>query len=191
MNNKTPNHDQSPLSCPHTLEDVDLFAPGAQEHWYEAYPILHREAPVLRLPGEGIDGKGDGFVLNSYEDIERVVKDPERFTPLMTLKVEEMQSMLDQGEQLPNDASRFDLAMEFENIHKFDKAIEVLEEILSHSPDNEAAIYEIAYCYERTGDFDKCIEFYNRYIDNNPYSFTAWYNLGNIYFLKGNVEKAI
>lgn len=86
---------------------------------------------------------------------------------------------------------RFDLAMEFESIHKFDKAIEVLEEILSHSPDNEAAIYEIAYCYERTGDFDKCIEFYNRYIDNNPYSFTAWYNLGNIYFLKGNVEKAI
>jgi len=112
MNNKTPNHDQSPLSCPHTLEDIDLFAPGAQEHWYEAYPILHREAPLLRLPGEGIDGKGDGFVLNSYEDIERVVKDSERFTPLMTLKVEEMQSMLDQGEQLPNDASRFDLAMD-------------------------------------------------------------------------------
>ncbi|MGB1103122.1 MAG: tetratricopeptide repeat protein [Crocinitomicaceae bacterium] len=86
---------------------------------------------------------------------------------------------------------RFDLAMEYESIHKYDKAIEVLEEILKYSPDNEAAIYEIAYCYERTGDFDKCIEFYNRYIDNNPYSFTAWYNLGNIYFLKGNIEKAI
>ncbi len=112
MNNKTPNHDESPLSCPHTLEEVDLFAPGAQEHWYEAYPILHREAPVLRLPGEGIDGRGDGYVLNSYEDIERVVKDPERFTPLMTLKVEEMQAMLDQGEQPPNDASRFDLALD-------------------------------------------------------------------------------
>lgn len=86
---------------------------------------------------------------------------------------------------------RFDLAMEYESIHNFQKAIKVLEEILSDTPDNEAAIYEIAYCYERIGNFDKCIEFYTKYIDNNPYSFTAWYNLGNIYFLKDNIEKAL
>lgn len=86
---------------------------------------------------------------------------------------------------------RFDLAMEYENMHDYQKAIKVLAQILEKSPDNEAAIYEIAYCYERTGNFDKCIEYYVKYIDNNPYSFTAWYNLGNIYFLKNNIEKAI
>lgn len=86
---------------------------------------------------------------------------------------------------------RFDLAMEYENIHNFPKAIKVLEEILQENSENEAAIYEVAYCYERIGNFDKCIEYYTKYIDNNPYSFTAWYNLGNIYFLKNNVEKAI
>jgi len=79
---------------------------------------------------------------------------------------------------------RFDLAMEYESIRNFQKAIKVLEQILEKKPDNEAAIYEVAYCYERTGNFDKCIEYYTKYIDNNPYSFTAWYNLGNIYFLK-------
>jgi tetratricopeptide (TPR) repeat protein len=105
------------------------------------------------------------------------------------LKAIEIASSLDLQEEL--EEIRFDLAMEYENIHRYDKAIEELEEILKYSTDNEAAIYEIAYCYERTGDFDKCIEFYNLYIDNNPYSFTAWYNLGNIYFLKGNTEKAI
>lgn len=86
---------------------------------------------------------------------------------------------------------RFDLALEYENIHDYTNAIKVLETLLEISPENESAIYEIAYCYERLGDFDKCIEFYTRYIDNNPYSFTAWYNLGNIYFLKNNIEKAL
>ena len=53
MANKTPNHELSDMRCPVSLEDVDLFGPGAQEHWYEAYSILHREAPVRVLPGEG------------------------------------------------------------------------------------------------------------------------------------------
>ncbi|MBK9592874.1 MAG: tetratricopeptide repeat protein [Crocinitomicaceae bacterium] len=89
------------------------------------------------------------------------------------------------------DDIRFDLALEYENIHDYQNAIKVLTKILDHTPDNESAIYEVAYCYERIGNFDMCIEFYTKYIDNNPYSFTAWYNLGNIYFLKNNVEKAI
>ena len=95
----------------------------------------------------------------------------------------------EEGEEVED--IRFDLALEYENIHDFQSAIRVLQQILKSKPQNEAAIYEIAYCYERTGDFDKCIEYYTRYIDNNPYSFTAWYNLGNIYFLKSNIEKAL
>jgi len=100
------------MSCPATLADVDLFGPGAQEHWYEAYPILHREAPVLLLPGQGPDGVSDAYVLNSYADIKRVVKDPARFTPVMSHLVQEMQALLDRGEQAPRDASRFDLALD-------------------------------------------------------------------------------
>ena len=51
MTDKLPNHQLSEMSCPVSLNDVDLFSPGAQEHWYEAYDILHREAPVHRIPG--------------------------------------------------------------------------------------------------------------------------------------------
>lgn len=75
------------VACPRQLADVDLFGPGAQEHWYEAYPILHREAPVLVLPGGGPSGIGDAFVLTCYTDIERVVKDPLRFTPVMSQRL--------------------------------------------------------------------------------------------------------
>ncbi|HEY5644775.1 MAG TPA: cytochrome P450 [Pseudomonadales bacterium] len=85
--NKTPNHALSAQQCPVTLADVDLFAPGAQEHWYEAYPILHAEAPVFRLPGEGLTPGSDGFILTRYADINRVVKDPERFPPTLSLAI--------------------------------------------------------------------------------------------------------
>jgi len=72
------------MKCPVKLEDVDLFSPGAQEHWYEAYPILHAQAPVHRIPGEGSVPDTDGFILTKYEDIVRVVMDPERYPPGLT-----------------------------------------------------------------------------------------------------------
>lgn len=100
------------MACPANPDDVDLFGAGAQEHWYEAYPILHAQEPVQVLRGEGINGDDDAYVLTCYEDIERVVKDPQRFTPLMSVRVEELQAMLDRGEQPPADASRFDLALD-------------------------------------------------------------------------------
>lgn len=88
MTKKTPNHELSAMRCPMSLEDVDLFSPGAQEHWYEAYPLLHEEAPVHRIPGEGIGAGSDGYILSKYSDISRVVRDPERFKPTLSLAIE-------------------------------------------------------------------------------------------------------
>lgn len=65
--------------CPMSLDEVDLFAPGAQEYWFEAYRILHAEAPVHRIPGEGALPGTDAFILSKYDDIAAVVRDPERF----------------------------------------------------------------------------------------------------------------
>lgn len=90
MRGKTPNHQLSPLACPHTLADVDLFSDGAQEHWYEAYAILHEQAPVLKLPGEGMVAGSDGFILCKYADINTVVKDPLRFPHLLTLMTDQL-----------------------------------------------------------------------------------------------------
>ncbi len=78
--------------APRSLPEVDLFAPGAQEHWYDAYAILHAEAPVQRLAGEGLTPGSDAFVLTKYADISRVVKDWERFPPTLSLLVEQIQA---------------------------------------------------------------------------------------------------
>lgn len=84
-----------------------------------------------------------------------------------------------------------DLAMEYEALRDFNKAIEVLKNAIAYNPKNEGAIYEIAFCYDQLGEYDKAIECYTNFIDENPYSFTAWYNLGNTYSKTEDYEKAI
>jgi len=102
MTDKTPNHFLTDMKCPMSLDEVDLFGPGAQEHWYDAYPILHEEAPVYILKGQGLTPGSDGFVLTKHEDISMVVKDPERFPPLMTEAIQEMASSGVDVEKVPN-----------------------------------------------------------------------------------------
>jgi len=102
MSEKTPNHFLTDMACPLKLSDIDLFGSGAQEHWYEAYPILHDEAPVLKLSGEGLPPDGDAFVLTKHEDINRVVRDPDRFPPLMSGVVQEIAASGQDPESVPN-----------------------------------------------------------------------------------------
>ena len=87
---------------PRTLADVDLFAPGAQEHWYAAYAILHKEAPVQRLPGEGLTPGTDAFVLTRYEDVRRVVMDWDRFPPTLSLLVAHIQASGEMPTHIPD-----------------------------------------------------------------------------------------
>lgn len=90
MSANAPTHDKNTMKCPVHIGDVDLFGEGAQEHWYEAYPVLHREAPVHRIPGEGYAPGTDGFILSKYEDIAMVVRDPVRFPPTLFLSLENL-----------------------------------------------------------------------------------------------------
>lgn len=102
MSDKTPNHFLTDMKCPMSLEDVDLFAPGAQEHWYDAYPILHGESPVHKLPGEGLTPETDAFILTKHADINTVVRDPDRFPPLMSSAIREMAESGVNVEEVPN-----------------------------------------------------------------------------------------
>jgi len=102
MSDKTPNHFLTDMKCPVNLEDVDLFAPGAQEHWYDAYPILHGQSPVHKLVGEGLTPDTDAFILSKHEDISMVVKDPDRFPPIQSSAISEMAASGVNVEEVPN-----------------------------------------------------------------------------------------
>lgn len=88
--------------APRELSQVDLFAPGAQEHWYAAYAILHEQAPVQRLAGEGLTPGSDAFVLTKYEDIRRVVRDWDRFPPTLSLLVAQIQASGEMPSHIPD-----------------------------------------------------------------------------------------
>ncbi|MEO0439925.1 MAG: cytochrome P450 [Pseudomonadota bacterium] len=82
----------SPVQCPRTADEVDLFGPGAPEHWYAAYDVLHEQAPVLKIAGEGLTPDRDAYILTKYEDISRVVKDWDRFPPTLALLVKQIEA---------------------------------------------------------------------------------------------------
>ena len=65
--------------CPVKLDEIDLFKAGQQEHWFDSYRILHEEAPILRIPGEGTTPGTDGFIVTKYEDIAMIIRDPYTF----------------------------------------------------------------------------------------------------------------
>ncbi len=88
------NHELGPMACPVSLDNVNLFGEGAQEHWYEMYEILHREAPVYRIEGGGVTPGTDAYVLTKHADIALVVKDPVRFTSLTQKRITDV---ADQG----------------------------------------------------------------------------------------------
>ena len=102
MSDKTPNHFLTDMKCPVNLEDVDLFAPGAQEHLYDAYPILHGQSPVHKLAGEGLTPDTDAFILSKHEDISMVVKDPDRFPPIQSSAISEIAASGVNVEEVPN-----------------------------------------------------------------------------------------
>ncbi len=93
---------ENEVKCPVDLSDVDLFGPGAQEHWYEAYPILHAEAPVHKLPGEGLSPDQDAYILTKHEDINTVVRDPARFPPIMSGTIRQIAESGQDPEKMPN-----------------------------------------------------------------------------------------
>ena len=61
--------------CPFDPASIDLFAPGSQEYWFDAYKVLHEQRPVIHLPGEGRIPGTDAYIITKYEDIQKLVRD--------------------------------------------------------------------------------------------------------------------
>jgi cytochrome P450 len=65
----------APETCPPEAEQIDLFADGSQEWWFDAYKVLREQKPVIHLPGQGRIPGTDAYILTKYEDIYKVVHD--------------------------------------------------------------------------------------------------------------------
>lgn len=73
---------------------------------------------------------------------------------------------------------QFDLALEYESGGKFEKALELLKNMIAENPENDAVGYELLYCFSELDKDKEAVSFFSDFVDNNPYSFLGWYNLG-------------
>ena len=90
------------MACPLAVSEVDLFGPGAAEHWYEGYALLHARTPVVRLAGQGLSAERDAYILTKYADIARVVRDWERFPPTLSLLVAQIEQTGQMARAMPD-----------------------------------------------------------------------------------------
>lgn len=84
-----------------------------------------------------------------------------------------------------------DIALEYENIGHWERAVEVLNEALQENPANETALHELGFCFESMGRSKEAITAFEGFVDQHPYSCPGWYNLGNALQRCGRFERAI
>ena len=84
-----------------------------------------------------------------------------------------------------------DIALEYENIGHWERAVEVLNEALQENPANETALHELGFCFESMGRSKEAITAFEGFVDEHPYSCPGWYNLGNALQRCGRFERAI
>lgn len=89
------------------------------------------------------------------------------------------------------DEIHYDIALSFQYVNQFKKAVEYLEKAHKLNPRKLTVLYDMAYCYDRLHDFERSISFYEAYLEIEPYSENVWYNLGLLYFKKENFRKAV
>ncbi len=71
-----------------------------------------------------------------------------------------------------------DIANEYQNIGKFDKAILYLEKAIERDPMNDMAYMEILFSFQISENVEQALVFFNRQIDKNPYNHLAWFYAG-------------
>lgn len=140
-----------------------------------------REAlKILKSLDNTANGESDFYLAlgNLYSQLEKSDK-----------AIEEYQRALS-GAEYPDEIYS-NIAYEYENMGKYDTAIDLLLKALELNPDNETALYEFALCCEVTRQTTFSIKYFTEFIDKNPYSAPGWFNLGIAYSNAEQYEKAI
>jgi tetratricopeptide (TPR) repeat protein len=85
----------------------------------------------------------------------------------------------------------FSIAVNYENLSKYEKAYEYLQKANSEEDQNLTILSELGNCSERLNDYSSAINWYNNYLDIDPFSDSVWFNLGVAFSKALNFEKAV
>ena len=98
--------------------------------------------------------------------------------------------------QDPNDLEvKSFLGMLFYQTKQYEKAIEILQDVLStagpQSKEYNDALYHMAYSYDLLGQSEKAIEAYQTALQAAPNDKDLMFNMGRLYFMRADYESAI
>lgn len=180
--------------------DDNKYAKALQviEYAYTLFPenftLMLREAQILTGLGHLTKALTRLKVLEKIDANEEVLltlasiysQQREHKTAIQLLK-----KALALGTREYQDEIYLEIALEYENMERFDKAQEILAEAILLNPENEILLYEFAYCLDIGDKAAEAVEFFARFTEHHPYNFSAWYNLANAYQKLGQLEEAL
>jgi len=86
--------------------------------------------------------------------------------------------------------NRFMLAQSFEQAGEFQKAMEILEELIKRQPDNYQFFDALNRMYINLKKYDKSAVLIEQRLNKNPHDLNLWGMLGSTYHVMGNEPKA-
>ena len=166
-----------------------------------AYTLFPENTTLMLREAQLLSGMGHlTKALNKLNILERIEPNEEVLLTMASIYSQQrehqkaiglLKRALAMGSAEYEDEIYMEIALEYENMDRFDKAQEILQEAIRKRPENEVLLYELAYCFDVNDRTAECIEYYNAFIEKYPFSFPAWYNLANAYQKLGQLQEAV
>jgi tetratricopeptide (TPR) repeat protein len=165
-------HSLHPQSVSFTLKEAHLYAMMGKEQ-----EALHLLETVEHVNPFDIDVHIiRGNIYNALEQFPRAIAS---FRKALELADEQ------------KDDIYLSLAITYQNMADYSKAVDYYKLCLLENPANEVAMEEIIVSLEFSRRLDEGVSFFHKLIDEHPYSFMLWYYLGEVYSKQANYEQAL
>jgi tetratricopeptide (TPR) repeat protein len=156
-----------------------------------AYSLFPENSTLMLLEAQILTSLGHlAKALNRLKTLERLGPNEEVLLTLASVysqqrehakAIQMLLKALHLGSEEYQNEIYLEIALEYQNMDRYDKAQEILQEAISKHPENEVLLYELAYVFDVSEKTAECIEYYQQFLEKHPFSFPAWYNLANAY----------
>ncbi|MBK7887125.1 MAG: tetratricopeptide repeat protein [Bacteroidetes bacterium] len=165
-------HTLHPHSVNFTLKEAQLYALMGQEQ--KALQLLEKIEHVNPFDVEVHLIRGN--IYNTLEKYNRAIAS--------------YRKALEMADDQKDDIY-LSLAITYQNMAEYSKAVDYYKLCLLANPSNEVAMEEMIVSLEFSHRLSEGIEFYKRLIDEHPYGYMLWYYLADLYGKQSQFEQAL
>ena len=168
------------------------------EYGYTLFPnhqsLMLRESQILIATGKL------SKALSRLKSIEQIDRSDEVLLTMANVYSQQrehekaisiLKQVLQSGSTEFRDEIYLEIAFEYQNLERYDRALETLIEAIQNNPENEVVMYELSYVYDVTDRLAESIEFFQTFLESHPFSMPCWFNLGNAYQKANQMEDAL